>query len=1651
MHDAASELADRVARFPWLAPTAREAALAAGLEPRAQLRQFLDGDLTLIERDIVPWPEPDFAALIGQLVHPSNHEVRDALGCEPPVTRYDWFHLAAQMMDRPSVAIYCLANGFATPEPGQTGPSEVRALGIMRLGDHFYRLKLFGRTVSLLAAEIGLANDDYDRPDKLQSLFAQLQTNGWVAQNVTALVLRMAKHLAIDLDAPRAVAVLTAYIGLDSLSATDPVQMRAAWDRLSARASAAQILSVARLLANVLAEVGNFIGAVSALETAIFDSEVSWETDDAMVAVLTATAARWAERSARLIDVEDGMIALAHAYRTVGDSVRAGRVTGGWARYMADPPVPVRTTRIGRLLTQFSRWQHANDRARAVPVHRLRLLWTELAAAVVDRTWLSLPQKLTLLYRPRWLGYNETNWRDHAISSDEEVLARCETLEAYLNRLATVERVFDPLRSAGFLDVCAGQRRCRTPGESLRDLNFDGDLDDLDYLDDECRPYWPNMRQHFMPGSCWWMFITAQMAVDPTQWPEHSVPSTLAAVSELAVQGWDSPAGLRHGLEWFGLKDEDFQQPARLRERDLLHPRGRPDLLDACWLGQNLWMVGRREHARQFMLASGGLSESNVTDGERLNSVFGSLVARYGEAAVHRYVFGLTKALQLCGRSLHAIGVLSSWLGIDLNMPLQESELSSLHRQLSRFRPANAIDDVGEILAHLSFSGRLPEAIRLAEIVSGITQYSDSNKMQTSFEGLKAVNEAGAAGLVGKLGKLLLIAGRREDGTRLLLEFAGLEYADLAKGAFDERRRKLDAFRKGRTPNNGAIFVTKLADALIANPSSNWYGAVWLLEAFAGIERQAGDICTAAWWYETLAFREFLAPDTIVHYFLMLAKALAGCSQYPIAARWLGTVVGVSESQDEAGLTESLRAFRETVQPNTYSFILNYLVAYSNAAEGMIHGGSDTPSSFSARLLSAEPGNFDWLDSEYPFDISCWNVPNLISVWLNSFVASDQERVLDVCRRTVAYVRRQLANPHLLGSHRLELVRELFGVRFAVMRAGFYWAGRLAGESAAALWREVLAWDAELGQRLLLERLQVRGKFRGPIDPKWLPRTDWEPLPMVSGPSEPAGVLLREDRPGTHQSGDDWDAPAGRTTDDLQPHLALLRRPLESGVLDRDLAASMAEHDRFLRVRFDRSGRLNWALVAKGEENTLAVLATGTSGDAALPLIRAAAVRHELTVNQAWTEHRHDPEVNRFECHLIRIGPLTADGLSRRFQDFRRVLADGKSQADVTDFWNSLLDRLESAGGRVLAAYLGRGMPDFNAGMPVVLADALARWDDLTGFPAACSVMAAAERLTRALDTATEKFLKAVADVWDLRPLAPFLFAETDLYVQPDDALHAVPFAFLPVDGGRLFDRVRTVQVVLSPLLAAWLKEVDIPIREPTRRLMALSYVEGRLDLAARGAAYLHRQHWELARDQAIASHLSDQGSHAGLAGALAAHGPFPLVTVCGHGTSPPLDFRPTFPFQPFASRTAAVRLADGDWTGGHLLDRTGRGGQTACDLSNVEFLVQVSCSVGRVADRGWTDADGFCVELAVSRCRSTFAALWPIHTVHAAKFVTDVAAEYIKLRDEEANLHRRSASEAALRGRAVAMARRNWQKAFTPGDGVGLNTAAAFQLYGLP
>lgn len=631
----------------------------------------------------------------------------------------------------------------------------------------------------------------------------------------------------------------------------------------------------------------------------------------------------------------------------------------------------------------------------------------------------------------------------------------------------------------------------------------------------------------------------------------------------------------------------------------------------------------------------------------------------------------------------------------------------------------------------------------------------------------------------------------------------------------------------------------------------------------------------------------------------------------------------------------------------------------------------------------------------------------IYDLWL-SFLPRDDEGVtqfhfrkpLEVCRSLVPYLRKMLAEGGTTLEDREELIRSVARLRRRIVQAGLFWAEREIDPERARY--EVLLWDLELAQQLLIERFLLTGIRRvAATEPPPAGRWPWregkgerEPatrdhLPPLDEPEALAGVLGEIAAPATSLTIPEQMAPgAGR----VRPYerLALFAR---QGVDEAALAAGLGPGGVLLRATFDPDGRLAWnALASEGARLGVAAHGFGAPGD--LDRLRWAAARHDFRIGYAHWYQAVKPFHGVLEtgCQELLKAVRT-----------RTTYAMEEAPEPVHESIDHLL--------RLLT------WPDPHR-TSAAAADTLRFAEDLISNTTEAA-------LRRELDRATTVFLEEVSAVWNLAPLSTILDSDTDLVIQVDDALHAVPVAWLPVGREPLFRRARSVRTSLAPVLDLLMGNLEREIRESgprSRRMLSVSSFE-RGDLARPGGRWLHHGQIRLAeihQYECLAGADREGGTVGAIRGALDRYGRFETAAVCGHGD--------------FERMGIVLSAPDGSralWQG------------DGCDLGGIEWLLLVSCSIGRAAQTGDPDVEGFCVQLSSHRARSVAACRWPVLSVQAAAFANEAVHQYLKLIAEEPH-------NGPLRARALNLARRRFSEEDGDQPLVGINTAAAFELYGL-
>lgn len=666
----------------------------------------------------------------------------------------------------------------------------------------------------------------------------------------------------------------------------------------------------------------------------------------------------------------------------------------------------------------------------------------------------------------------------------------------------------------------------------------------------------------------------------------------------------------------------------------------------------------------------------------------------------------------------------------------------------------------------------------------------------------------------------------------------------------------------------------------------------------------------------------------------------------------------------------------------------------------------------------------------------------LVEAWLSAFGMADCGRALRVCESAIMQLRRRFTERRdQSAEYRSDLTQRTDALRRRIVDIALWHADR-APNQATQLRVRAAVWHAELSNRLLVESLlaappQELPTEGGQLKEGWPyaekdkePFTGHIPLParldqagsaaLCLGSAPPAEVvgppqdelalwMERVDQLASNTMSQPESAPMPGWVGDA-------RRLIDHGLSEEDLARELTPTSVLLRAVCLPDGELSWS--AFGSENgRLRELASGRGRPGNRNRLRWAAALHDATLDLSW------------EACAGSLGEV--DAICRVAQELNDITdrITKAAQKDTQKDAQQNLDRELDGLWRDFAAVFSRhGLEEMGRRHALLFRSLLAP-NDLGGWERYRQIVQSfadtpGGDVRSRLRGATQELLRSVGAVWDLRSLLPHLdAARTDLVIQVDDALHSIPVAHLCPGGGEpLFRRVRSVRVSLSPLIERlqheWEQKWE---QEPPPGLASLSWFESE-DTAGRNAArILHCGHSNLAKDHNLLWDSAAEvppGQRGSLAQGLADRHGFLLVSVCGHGGWP-----------------GGVKLQDPlPWTG------------DGCRLNQVELLLLVSCSIGRLAQTGELDLEGFVVNLIRHQARSVLAFRWPVHAAEAACFANEVARQYLELRCRSS-----PTPETCLRAQAVNAAR----KALLPAQNngglhCGLNTVAAADLHGL-
>ncbi len=916
---------------------------------------------------------------------------------------------------------------------------------------------------------------------------------------------------------------------------------------------------------------------------------------------------------------------------------------------------------------------------------------------------------------------------------------------------------------------------------------------------------------------------------------------------------------------------------------------------------------------------------------------------------------------------------------------------------------------------------KLDEPERVAAAVAELTQLPSDPTFRVSF----AMTTANLFG----------VTGETATGLRLLEQAAGIEKDDYAAPEALARRLRQDL--------DGVDFEVRTAWLTVLNALLLDQGraddALALFAADLGATTELFDAAPSDLVQILQARLGRISSYGLGTYPRGLARTLSvgGRTEKAVAVLEAYAELDASCYEREEVLESRLQRLLDRTNRMTAVSFIHELIGLLKDS-GQIDKASFLLRIYVDRFILAD-GQADSFDKSLVADFT-----SLFELWLELFGGEESPLPIMICRKLVNQIQRGFGSAPSLED-RKAFWRIIGSLRSRLMAVGHRQATATQDpEQRRRIFSELFIWDAELSQRLLLERFLMGersvipagglpqsggevaellkpyiGRCRGTLsfDSAWLDELDFTPS------VEPAG----SDAPGT----------------------ALLKQQAD----ERSLASVLGSEALFLRAAFDPEGRLFWSLWSS-DGRRLALQAHGSGKTTDLEDLRWAVARHDFTLGLLREQARRSSGPRRdfrnkagtFEAEaedLQNALRLLADTLGTEAtastEESRKLLDDFQSvfrppSRQVADIFAGLMDHLKKNMEdfqkppkdlrRQLLPNLCRPLfasrPDHPEKRRTWAALAAKRVQDFTALVG--SLLGAGRPTTAALDAATQRFLDDAGQLAELHHLD--LPPDRDLVLQVDELLHSVPLAFLPVNGRPLYGQVKSIRTTLGLLMDASQANLEETSAASPGRLLVLSHDQHDSE-ALPGMARLHLEMERIGKEQnceTLAASFQTPATAGVLRAALDVDPRFDVVTICGHGSS---------------ERAGVVLGAPDKQPKGELWQGAG------CDLSGVDWLFLVSCSIGRVEQTGERDAEGFAVELALHGARSMAAFRWPVSSNEAPAFAAEAIERYLK--------SRRQGLTGPLRARALNDARRFFlDGAGESGQKASLHTIAACELYGL-
>ena len=1097
----------------------------------------------------------------------------------------------------------------------------------------------------------------------------------------------------------------------------------------------------------------------------------------------------------------------------------------------------------------------------------------------------------------------------------------------------------------------------------------------------------------------------------------HPTLRVVAQADELQAQGRQTEA-ISRMESYLGLAPEDYSDPGQLAFR--LSKLGQVGELKAFYivtLANLLAMNGRQKHCFALYACDAGINEADYSEPQRLLAKLRQRGEGLSQAMALQYLICFIAALGHV--NLYGEGSVL----LELDAGLEETDYD--YRDILIDKIDRRIGRVGDLLPEvrqiyiimltegLSLSSRKAEAIAVLEAHTGLSDYENLDYLRLKARALQArLRPDAAIAVVVNLCMHLHDLDRFSESLAVLEADLGLEVGDYADGA--KLANALGSRFQQVPPEVSIPYVLVLVGDLEKEGRhqdafavlGTWVGLHLNLEKVDGWRAVAEQLRSGM---------QNVNRSVAITFLNLLAQVLSFSGQLAEGRELLEAYAELESAiySDPERLTSHLREALDGCSEGT---VANFVLALCMVQEGLVGSKQRIATlvdAYVTRLAPlAEPARQDPL---------VYQAIGLYAFWFELCSPQAGHRSIHIAELLLPHLRRSLAFHGVTLQDRTRFLEHAMLLRRGLLEAAYREAEREGdSDTGQCLWRTAQLWDSELSQRLLLERFRL-AQIRA-LPGAEMPVLDWPflemPRPSVEShlPDPSAalspGILSAGDAPAANPTAVSVDPPLKTVYPELFEQIEEI---LREGIDEEILSAALGDEGVLVRCFFGQDGRLIWSTLASdGYRLRLGPRSGGRTGD--LWRLRWATARHDLRTTLARWEASARGVVRVLVRRDLRSAlesllrtlhehtEQTAEGLTTRLQEVEETFGTARPVFARLLFLLTNVLR-QPPGSELLDTWIEQATAVLHRCR-----------EDLHGGESRSA------GLQSILQNATCDYLREVGEIWPLHDLADFLGSGSDVLFQVEDALHAVPLAHLDVGGEPLYRRVRSVRSSLSFLLSLFQREAedDFSARSAGEdELLCISHFD-QGDPAGPCAVWLHHGQQNLAREHGLLCRSAAEspiGCAGAIRSALAGATAFRTVTVCGHGSHD----------------LPGVALADGLWQGG------------GADLSRAGWLILVSCSVGRLAQTGDRDVEGLCVQLALHRALSVLACRWPVAAGEAVAFANEAVHQYLTLRAEPGS------DRENLRSRAVNLTR----KAVLDGSGaesglVGLNTAAAFELYGL-